>query len=684
MRRLPLLMTSIASVLLAACHGSAPEAMPSKGEGQLAGVAARLGTAVTFRQAANDSAVWVDPADASRSIVFVSGGEGGLEMNDLAGTRIARIESLEVGFIDVRQNVGSGDGALDLVIASDERLGAVHVYRFDPGSRQMQPLTKAPIAVNDAITGLCTYSSPLTGKLYAFVATEQGQIEQWELFIDRGTANGRFVRRIAAGTGAGHCVVDDATSALYFSEETVGIWKVPAEPESDAERTVVDLIEPRGSLHEEVKGIALYRRDGQAPYLIAADVGNSSFNIYSLGGERAGSFKIEGNGIELGEAEGLTAVSSALGKEFPDGAVVVADDDAGNYKVVGWSDIVSKLSLRPSATSEPAPTALARHTVEPSVETEPVDSYGDAADDPAIWVDRANPARSVVIGTDKKLGLHVYDLAGKRLQTVPDGRMNNVDLRDGFMLAGKPTTVVTATNRTTKSISVYRFDHATRQLTSIADGTLDTALGDPYGLCMYHSAKTGDFYVLANDSVDGKVRQWKLVERSGKVGIEQVRDIDVGSQTEGCATDDELGHLYVGEEDVALWKYSAEPDGGATRTPVDTVKDGNLVDDVEGVAVYYGANGAGYIVVSSQGDDSYAVYRREGKNEFLGKFRVVANEERGIDGASETDGLDIVSAPLGADFPMGLLVVQDGRNLMPVERQNFKFVSWKEALDALR
>jgi 3-phytase len=384
----------------------------------------------------------------------------------------------------------------------------------------------------------------------------------------------------------------------------------------------------------------------------------------------------------VGDAEGITAISAALGKNFPDGAVVIADEESGNYKLVSWSDIARTLSLS-SAPAPEAATANAARIVKPVAETDPADSYGDAADDPAIWVDRNNPSRSVVIGTDKKLGLNVYDLKGKRLQVVPDGRMNNVDLRDGFLLGGKPTTVVAATNRTTKSISLYRLDHTTRQLTSIADGTLESGLEDPYGLCMYHSAKTGDFYVLANDSVDGKLRQWKLIDRNGKAGIELVRDIAVGSQAEGCAADDELGNLFVAEEDVGLWKYSAEPNGGDTRTAVDKTEGGNLTADAEGVSIYYGTDGKGFVILSNQGEDNYAVYRREGANEFVGKFHVVANETLGIDGSSETDGLDVVSAPLGADLPMGLLVVQDGRNLMPAERQNFKYVSWKDVMETL-
>lgn len=36
-----------------------------------------------------------------------------------------------------------------------------------------------------------------------------------------------------------------------------------------------------------------------------------------------------------------------------------------------------------------------------------------------------------------------------------------------------------------------------------------------------------------------------------------------------------------------------------------------------------------------------------------------------MDGTEDTDGLEIVSAPLGPRYTMGLLVVQDGVNLAP-------------------
>ena len=676
MRYSPLVTTAIFS-LLAACGGGLAGQASAPQPAQLPAIAARLATEVTFRHAANDAAVWVDAANPAGSILLVSGGEGGLEMNDLSGKRLARVETLEAGFIDVRQDVGG----TDLMIASDQRLGGVRVFALDAPGRRVTELTAAPLEVGDAITGLCTYASGITGKLYAFVATDQGQLEQWELFLSGGKARGQLVRRIPAGKGTAHCVADDVSGEVYFSEESVGIWRVAAEPESDAARAAVDLVEPRGSLHEEVKGLGLYRRGEQA-YLVAADVGAGAFNVYSLDGKRLGAFGTAGeHAIE--DAEGITIAAEPLGSAFPQGAVIVADEESGNYKLVAWNDIAQTLALAAPASAPPSEAQEPVRTVRPTIETEPADSYGDAADDPAIWVDQRDPSRSVVIGTDKKLGLNVYDLEGKRLQVVPDGRMNNVDLREGFVLAGKPVTLVAATNRTTRSISLYRFDPATRKLASIADGTLDTGMSDPYGLCMYHSAKSGEYFVIANDSVDGKYRQWRVFDRNGKAAIELKREIAVGSQAEGCAADDELGQLYIAEEDVGLWVYSAEPDGGESRTAIDKTEGGNLTADVEGVSIYYGANGKGYVIASNQGEDNYAVYRREAPHAFVGKFHVVANEALGIDGSSETDGLDVVSAPLGADYPAGLLVVQDGRNLMPVQKQNFKYVSWKDVIDAL-
>ena len=91
-----------------------------------------------------------------------------------------------------------------------------------------------------------------------------------------------------------------------------------------------------------------------------------------------------------------------------------------------------------------------------------------------------------------------------------------------------------------------------------------------------------------------------------------MRSFSVGSITEGCVADDETGSLYIAEENVAIWRYGAEPGAGTARTQVDTAGgNGHLTADIEGLTLYYGDGGAGYLLASSQGSSTFAIYRRE-------------------------------------------------------------------------
>jgi 3-phytase len=91
---------------------------------------------------------------------------------------------------------------------------------------------------------------------------------------------------------------------------------------------------------------------------------------------------------------------------------------------------------------------------------------------------------------------------------------------------------------------------------------------------------------------------------------------------------------------------------------------------VEGLTIARRDGGTGYLIASSQGDDSYAVFQREGDNNYVGSFRI--SDGPGIDGTSDTDGIDVAATALGASFPSGVFVAQDGEN--DGETQNFKLV----------
>ena len=296
------------------------------------------------------------------------------------------------------------------------------------------------------------------------------------------------------------------------------------------------------------------------------------------------------------------------------------------------------------------------------VETEPMNTGGDSADDTTLWVNPSDPAQSLVIGTNKKRGLVVYDLAGKEIQSLADGQMNNVDHRDAL---------VTASNRSKNAIAIYKINAETRRLENVAAEEIKTI--EAYGSCMYKSSKTGKAYYIVT-SKQGIVEQYELFETGKGVSAKRVREIKVGSQLEGCVADDELGYLYVGEEDVGIWKYSAEPDAEAKRKEVDRVRPGgSLVADVEGLTIAYGSDGKGYLIASSQGNSTFAIYRREGDNTYVKSFRIVAGNA--VDNVTETDGIHVTTANLGPQFPKGVFIAQDGAD--DKGKQNFKLVPWQ-------
>ncbi|MCS0639476.1 phytase [Streptomyces sp. LP05-1] len=308
----------------------------------------------------------------------------------------------------------------------------------------------------------------------------------------------------------------------------------------------------------------------------------------------------------------------------------------------------------------PAQAAAPGFSVTATVETAPVSHSGDAADDPAIWVHPSDPARSVVVGTDKKGALEVYDLSGARIQRVSGDYGNNVDLRGNI--------VVSADDEAAGgdgAMHVYRIDPATRKLTHLKDIPTEVTA---HGICLYTSPSSGKLYAYPN-STSGRVEQWELKVTGDTVAATSVRLFDAGSAVEGCYADETTGKLYLGEEDVGVWVYGAEPSAGTARTKLDSVGSaGHITADTEGITA-----AGDRLFVSSQGSNDFTAYdRRTGG--YLGRF-AVADGDR-ADDCEDTDGIDATATALGSAFPRGVFICQDGSNSAPGSsgNQNFKLV----------
>ena len=339
---------------------------------------------------------------------------------------------------------------------------------------------------------------------------------------------------------------------------------------------------------------------------------------------------------------------------------------------------------RPSEGSAKAGEHI-KTVVQATVETTPTPrgKNDDSADDPAIWIHPENTGKSVIIGTDKKGGLATYDLSGNQLNYYATGDMNNCDLRCGFPLNGDTIDILAASNRTMQSVSLFRINE-NGVLDSIHSRIIKSEMTDEvYGLCMYKSPKKGQFYVFVNSKA-GEVEQWELFAAEEKIDAKLVRSFKLGTQTEGMLADDGSGILYVGEEQAGIWKFDAEPEGAVTGIHIENSSDKNpnIKYDIEGLAIYSTDSVNGFLVASSQGNYSYAVFERQGDNRYLGSFRITDGV---TDAVEETDGLDITNVQLPG-FEGGMLVVQDGFNYdgRKKKSQNYKLIPWIEVKNVIQ
>lgn len=337
----------------------------------------------------------------------------------------------------------------------------------------------------------------------------------------------------------------------------------------------------------------------------------------------------------------------------------------------------------PVADATPRPYYAAREVFAKG-ETAPVGTTAaDAADDPAIWRNPADPAASLVLGTDKKAGLYVYGLDSRTRDFQPAGALNNVDLRDVRLADGSARVLVGASDRTDRAeprIALFWLDGASGKLTALGTASFlpaGHAPAEAYGFCMGAPRASGELaraYVVLKD---GTVAESRLVEQQGRVVPQHLRDVKFATQSEGCVVDDASGTLYVAEEDVAIWRVPLAPATLVASRFASVGEADGLVDDIEGLAITRDGAGRTLVVASSQGDNAYAVFdAASGKP--LGRFRIAAGR---FGATSDTDGIEVVPGSFGPDYPQGLMIAQDGDNAPAA--QNFKFVSWQDVARAL-
>jgi 3-phytase len=315
-------------------------------------------------------------------------------------------------------------------------------------------------------------------------------------------------------------------------------------------------------------------------------------------------------------------------------------------------------------------------------------------DDPAVWVNRREPSKSLVLGTVKVAapngGLAVFGLDGQLRQLLkgPD-RPNNVDVEYGLDLDATPTDIAVLTERVGRRLRVYAIARDGSSLRDISAGPmpiLQGANGDagaPMGIGLYRRPKDGAIFAIVAPKTGPKANylwQYQLSDDgTGRVKATFVRrfgNFGGTREIEAVAVDDELGYVYYADEATGIHKWFADPDAAGANRELALFGTTGYKRDREGIGIYALPDGKGYIVSVDQlpRESVFHVYRREGEPGRPHDHSHVLLSFTG--GADSTDGLDVTSAPLGPDFPDGMMIAMNSAS------RNFLMFRWRDIASA--
>ncbi len=345
------------------------------------------------------------------------------------------------------------------------------------------------------------------------------------------------------------------------------------------------------------------------------------------------------------------------------------------YLVTGLLATLLFTSCRNAQTGDVAESGK----IKPVIVTEPV-PYD--TDDPAIWINAAQPSESLVIGTDKDEngGLYVFNLQGKMLKdkTVTGiKRPNNVDISYGLSLGNSTVDIAVVTERLTHKLRIFSLPDLKpidNNGIEVFQGEEQAGFRDLMGIALYKNPATQKTYAIVgrkNGPTQGGYLWQYLLEDDGTAHVKAtlIRKFGMYSgkkEIESIAVDNELGYVYYSDEGVGVRKYYADPEKGNEELALFATT--NFVQDHEGISIYKINDGTGYILVSDQQANQFHVFPREGANGNPNNHPLIKTVNVST---LESDGSEVTSVALNDQFKSGLFVA------MSMDK-TFQFYRWQD------
>lgn len=289
----------------------------------------------------DDPAIWINPKDSSKSIVFGTDKEtnGAIYAFDLNGKIVEgmTVRNMErPNNVDVEYGFKLNDSTeTDIIVFTEREKQQIRVFSVP----DMRPLDNGgfPVFEDEAMIenrlpmGVGLYKSPNDGIIYAIVGRKtgpkDGYLYQYALESDSIGITSTLIRKFGSFSGVKEIeaiAVDDKNGFVYFSDEGVCIKKYHAEPGMG--NSEISCFGGEYFL-EDIEGIAIASYPDGKGYLIVSNQQKGEFNIFSTDDN---SF-VKAINLSTSETDGCEVVTVGLNDQFPNGLFVAMNDEKNFY-----------------------------------------------------------------------------------------------------------------------------------------------------------------------------------------------------------------------------------------------------------------------------------------------------------------------------------------------------------------
>ncbi|PQJ69614.1 phytase [Polaribacter butkevichii] len=289
----------------------------------------------------DDPAIWIDPTDASKSIVFGTDKKtnGAIYAYDLQGKVIEEKTIRNIkrpNNVDVAYGFAINDSVkVDVLVFTEREKQQIRMFSIP----DMKPLDNGGFSVFEDETtienrlpmGIAMYKSPVDGSFYAIVGRKigptEGYLYQYKLVSDNNKVKSVLVRKFGNFSGKKEIeaiALDAEMGFVYYADEGHCIRKYYAEPSKGNEELACFGGE---YFLKDIEGIAIAKLENKKGYLIVSDQQKGQFNLF----DRQTNAFVKAVNLTTTETDGCDAVTVPLNATFKSGLFVAMNNERDFY-----------------------------------------------------------------------------------------------------------------------------------------------------------------------------------------------------------------------------------------------------------------------------------------------------------------------------------------------------------------